>query len=325
MTISASNVLTTALPFLSTNRLVNPNSFATETTWRGILDNRTNQDIFFPVSSSPLEKHLGGSPMHGLVTNGEQVIVDESVNPCRIIAVHGKQYHLTTNEEAFTMVNYALSDLLEKGLLNSEGMYVTDALVKRGGKVIRQYILPNESVTLANGDVTHLRLVVINSYDGSCNFSVQAGGFRVVCTNGQVVGQKFLNLQKRHTSGIQLEHVQQRVIASAKSFSEMGEYWKALIETPVTQKVVEYSLAELCANSEGTNMNKFLFLTDLYKEHAKDLGANFWALYNTMTSYATHYEVPERSIGNLAQIQLDRQQDVSKVLKSKAWSVIEHA
>lgn len=324
MTLSVANIAT-SVPALSVNqRLVNPNSFATESTWRGILDNRTDPDIFFPVSISPLEKHLNGCPLTGLQTNGEQVVIDESKTPSHIIAVHGKQYHLTTNNDAFTMVNYALSELMAQGKINTEGMYITDALVKRGGKVIRQYIFPNERVTMPNGDVTFLRLVIINSYDGSCNFSIQAGGFRVVCLNGQVTGDKFLNLQKRHTSGIQLEHIQQRVITSAQSFSTMGDYWKHLIETPIEQRAVEFSLAELCQGKEGTNINKLLYLTDLYKEHEKDLGSNYWALYNTMTSYATHYEVAERSIPNIEQIRLERQQVVSKVLKSKAWDAVKH-
>lgn len=301
---------------LSTRAIRNPNHYADKSSWRGILDNRNQQDIFFPVSLENLDDHLGTN----LTTNGEQVVIDQSQQ--RIIAVHGNQYSLTTNAEAFDAVNEALNVVMAKGILNTEGMYIRDDLVKRGGKVIRQYIFPNEAVAIGNGDVTMLRLVVINSYDGSCNLSILAGGFRIVCVNGQVVGERFLSLNKKHTSELDLVAVQRRIAHSVKSFQDMGNYWKVLINTSVSEAAVNDSLTQLCVTPSGVNLNKFLALTDLYKEHKKDLGANYWALYNTMTAYSTHYEVQERSIPNLAQIQLERQSEVVKVMHSKAWDLV---
>ena len=69
-----------------------------------------------------------------------------------------------------------------------------------------------------------MRIVVINSYDGSANFSLQVGGFRIVCLNGMVSGSAFLNLNQRHSGNIQLGNIQSRLTTSVKSFEQLGEY-----------------------------------------------------------------------------------------------------
>ncbi|MBF4438311.1 DUF932 domain-containing protein, partial [Vibrio anguillarum] len=131
------------------------------------------------------------------------------------------------------------------GHLNTNGAHIKDAVVNKGGKVIRQYIFPEHFVEIGKGDKVFLRLVVINSYDGSCGFQVQAGGFRVVCTNGLVSGERFLSLDIRHTGNCDFAKITQKIMTAIKSFDAMGNYWKKMLNTPIEQKQSDFLLTKV--------------------------------------------------------------------------------
>lgn len=294
----------------------NLNNIATPDSWKELcIDSRTNRDIFFDVDIAPLSDFITS----GMNTNGEQAVYDITNN--QLIAVHGKSYELVKNSVAYNACNAVINQLGESGLLNVEGMFIKDAVVNRGGKTIRQYIFPNESVTMPNGEQVLLRLVIINSYDGSCNFSVQAGGFRIVCTNGLVTGSKFMSVNMRHTKSICLQNIERRLTHSVSSFSRMGDYWHDLINTPITNKHADLLLANFSSEKGEVSVNKFLALSDQYKEHARDLGDNYWALYNTLTAYSTHYGVKDTNLANLEDVRLRREGEVNHLLRSKEWAV----
>ncbi|USD35471.1 MULTISPECIES: DUF932 domain-containing protein [Vibrio] len=295
---------------------MNFNNFANESNWRNLcVDNRTNSNIFFDVELRPLCSFL----KDGIIDNGEQCVFD--IAESRIIKVHGSKYALLKNSIAYDMVNEAINELGRKGILDVDGMHITDSCVAKGGKTIRQYVFPNHSVNVDGSDVL-MRIVVINSYDGSANFSLQVGGFRIVCLNGMVSGSKFLNLNQRHSGNIQLGNIQNRLTTSVKSFEQLGEYWKKMISTPLTQKVSDNILAQYTLENGRMNIKKFSMMCDLYENHVKDLGRNYWAMYNALTAHATHYKVQERNIHNRADVILGRENHVSSLINNKkVWQV----
>jgi hypothetical protein len=51
--------------------------------------------------------------------------------------------------------------------------------------------------------------------------------------------------------------------------------------------------------------------------YSKRLGNNYWAVYNAMTDWSTHFETPRAtSMANIASVQNDRQQIVRDAVKS---------
>lgn len=292
------------------------NNIANESNWRDlIVDDRTNSDIFFDVDIQPINPLL---PL-GMTDNGEQVVINRSEN--HLIATHGKQYTLLKNEDAFDAVNKAINNLANEGKIDLDGAFIKDAVVQKGGKVIRQWFFPAHKVSVGQGDNVILRLVVINSYDGSCNFQIQAGGFRIVCTNGLVTGEKFLSLNARHSGDMNLEYMMRNVETAITSFSNMGLYWHQLIKTPLSDKHADLLITELATENQKVSMNKFDMFDRLYQQHKLDLGANYWAMYNTITAWATHYKVNENNIANLENVRLKREGEVSVFLKNRLWEV----
>ncbi|MDN3661110.1 DUF932 domain-containing protein [Vibrio agarivorans] len=281
------------------------------------LDNRINQDIFFDVEMVDLNEIIEAPYLD---VAGRQAIIDTTSN--RVIAVHGNQYTLVKNAYAYDMVNKAITELGVKGVINVDDMYIKDECVNKGGKSIRQYIFPNHFLNFGDERIM-MRIIVINSYDGSANFSLQVGGFRMVCLNGMVTGQKFMNLTKRHSGLINLGDVEKQVVTASKTFALMGDYWEKLVNTQMTQAQSD-TLWTHFATDKATNklsLQKFAMMNELYENHVKTLGRNHWAAYNSLTAWSTHYEIQERNIANKADVILKREQEVGKILANpKIWT-----
>ncbi|MEI8659428.1 DUF932 domain-containing protein [Vibrio sp. Hal054] len=309
------------------------NAIANRNNWRDLcLDDRTNSDIFFDVQLTPLADLLNKRTEDALVvgnekenpfiltTNGEQAVIDLENN--HIIAVHGKDYTLIRNELAYSMINEAINKLAYAGTLNTDGMFIKDSVVNKGGKTIREYIFPEHKFSI-NADDTLMKITVINSYDGSSQFSIKVGGFRVVCLNGLVAGNNFQNLTKRHSGEVNLVDIENRITTSIASFKTMGEYWEHLIKTPISTAEVDSVLTAFCTRKGSKpSAAKFNMLDELYRGHSKTTGKNWWSLYNTLTAWSTHYEVQERNIHNKAEVILRREREVEDLLHSNVWTPV---
>lgn len=70
--------------------------------------------------------------------------------------------------------------------------------------------LSNPNLLATNHDDLKLQLLVTNSHDGLSSFKIQLGFFRMVCSNGMVVGQTFDAISLRHT-GMILEEIDQTI------------------------------------------------------------------------------------------------------------------
>jgi hypothetical protein len=69
-------------------------------------------------------------------------------------------------------------------------------------------------------------VVLINSHDGSSSYQLMAGMYRLVCTNGLVVGDTFESIKVRHTPKAASEVIE----ASFKIIKELPEVTERVIE-----------------------------------------------------------------------------------------------
>ena len=129
---------------------------------------------------------------------------------------------------------------------------------ERGGKSLTsKHImhLKHENYKTNQGD--YLELVVINSHDRSCAFSVGGGLFRLVCDNGLMVGEDFESFKFRHVGvGIEekLENSYEKIVAKLDNLRFKFETLSTLeVEADVLQETV-------------SNIGKRLFEKDTRKE-----------------------------------------------------------
>lgn len=78
--------------------------------------------------------------------------------------------------------------------------------------------LSHPELLSTNHKDVRLQLLVTNAHDGSSSFKMQLGFFRLVCSNGLIVGETFETIKLRH-SGMILEEVDsaiERMVAQTK-------------------------------------------------------------------------------------------------------------
>lgn len=261
-------------------------------------------NIFFPVTQVPL------SSLTGMEDGNQQAIVRTDTN--RILAVHGASYKLAKNEDVYGQVDEMLR---KQTVLDINGMQVRDQTAYAGGRTIRTYAFPEHRISVGHGDETILKINVINSYDGSTGLRLCAGGYRMICSNGQVIGEQLADYRNRHTSGYFTKNIPARLANSILSFTQAGDQWNEWRTTYITDFQAEECLKRIAGESKMLLVN----LMQMWQIETRHLGKTKWALFNTMTQWATHYKVNEKSIPNKPAIVLQREEKVTTVLRSDGF------
>jgi len=119
------------------------------------------------------------------------------VNPesGKVYSIVSKDYKLLRHEDAVQRIESTINENLELGKHKTDTEFYNDGA--RMQRIYRFYEIP---VEIKPGDTINPELQLFNSYDTSWPFIVILGAYRVVCSNGLVVGEKYLHLRKRHVS-----------------------------------------------------------------------------------------------------------------------------
>ena len=253
------------------------------------------------------------------------------------IGVVGKNYNPVNHPDAFKTAENVimLSDLNIDGITRDVGCS------HNGARAYATYTLPNHRVNLGReGDDVALTISARNSFDGSWSFVVEVGGYRFICTNLQVFANNFAIHKSKHTRGLNLQRVADKLSEAVTFYDQETELWKEMVDTKITHQQAMSTLAYL-ANAKSVDSHlksndRPFYITDILNEpdvirnktisnlwtrwmnNSKSLDTTAWALYNAMTEWATH-EVPTRKLSqkNFASIKMDRLDKVRKTLNEK--------
>jgi hypothetical protein len=211
------------------------------------------------------------------------------------IATVGSTYRLISNEE--TILPFATA-LIESNM-DLTGMVFKASQNKAQSRSLMTFILPSYEVATSKNDTTQLQFVLRNSYDGSWKFQLDAGGFRLACANGQVIGDYMNMFNNMHTSGFTITSMVDRLHHAINVFSDMGRYWLELQDIKLSsddamKHILTFlgkapkTMAEQLAMLSSSRAKSIIKIVALYEKYVAELGDNAFALYNTMTDYASH-------------------------------------
>lgn len=258
-------------------------------------------EIFFPVSIVPIAAITKNDILEA---EGYRAIVREDTGT--ILGVHGKNYKLVTNETVFN----AIDDAIHNSGLDTSRMSIKDYISHGGGRCFRKYRFDNYAIETSQGDSTVLQVVFFNSYDGSWTVSLDIGGFRIACANGQVIGDSMFSMVKRHTANIDFSALRSRMQASLDLFLQQGEVWKKWMTAPVFDEQAHNVFTYL----PGTNERMLGRLDASWDNHKALMGSNVFSLYNTLTHWSTHADVRQSSKANAASVLVEREARVKQVI-----------
>jgi hypothetical protein len=231
-----------------------------------------------------------------------------------------------------------LRNVLERSPIDTTGIKESIQTSHNGSRIAIQTTLPAYTFDTPDGDTASLSLLCISSYDGSWLHMMSAAATQFACTNLQVfVGGEVAVYKSKHTRSLDIEMGGRIINKALDVFHNERELWlqwnqtqvrdmEALkffadaldvkLETGFTLLDPATVLSSLPRRNENLN-----YMWNAYSNvYKKRLGSNYWAVYNAMTDWSTHFgAVRKSSERNLVAIQHDRQQTVRKAVRSNSF------
>ena len=269
------------------------------------MSNLEKVDPFFPVALSPVHANWNTQS----VQSDYQAVVRTDTGT--VLGIHGPGYKLVTNKETFDAFDIALND----SHLALDNYSYKDALSYDGARAVRTYVFPNHILVVKIDDYINLRLQITNSYDGSSAFCVILSGYRLICTNGAVIGDSFMHSVSRHTKGFDISDLISRLQTSVDTYQSVGNKWRSWARRFITEDEVKDVLQHL----PGINDKLSERLLELYHAEQGLTGPTVWAFYNALTSYSTHDPVRASNQANRSSIVLQRENRVRSLLNSDSF------
>lgn len=208
-----------------------------------------------------------------------------------------KDYNLLHHEDAIKQVDTEISKTSGLGKFTISTEFCND-----GGRMRRTYCFYERKVAIGPNDLVSPELILFNSYDTKWAFMALLGAFRVVCSNGLVVGKKFLHLRKRHFYDFKQIDLNEQVASALIRFKDQAEQWKRWS----TQTLAEKSYFNIM-RIMNFGSNAMEEISDRLNQEAEESqGGSFptitlWAFFNTLTWYITH-----RTVSLNHQVEIER-------------------
>ena len=250
------------------------------------------------------------------------------------LGVHGHGYKPVAPKHMIDVTR----NIIERSDLAINGIQETIRTSHDGSRTFVQYKLPEHTYRTADGDTASLSLLSISSFDGTWPFMISAAAIQQACTNLQVfVSGEVAVFKAKHTRSLDIEQGGRVITKSLQLFHKERELWKAWQGTQVSDMEAfyffadaldvklysksfshSYSPADLLHKLPRRNENLNYIWRVYDTVYRNRLGANWWAVYNAMTDWSTHFgAVRQSSERNIASIQNERQQVIRKAIKSE--------
>jgi len=250
------------------------------------------------------------------------------------LGVHGRGYKPIAPKKIVDTTR----TVMERSELNLVGLTERIRTSHDGARLIVDYNLPAHTYETGDGDTASLSLLAISSFDGTWPFMISVAAVQSACTNLQVfVSGEIAVYKAKHTQSLDIEHGANIIVKSLDVFNNERELWKAWQGTQVRDMEAfyffadaldvkldsksfshSYSPADLLHKLPRRNENLNYIWRVYDAVYRNRLGANWWAVYNAMTDWSTHFgAVRQSSERNIASIQNERQQVIRKAIKSE--------
>ena len=174
-------------------------------------------------------------------------------------------------------------DTIGPVLENSGAQCQSVSLSPNSSRMFAKFRWPDEQVEIRPGDSVNPEFVLTNSLDGSLMVGLLLGAFRMVCSNGLIVGVKLIQARFKHTSGLDASGFGGVVSASVNIFqSEIIPRWQYMSQSRIDGQSVLARLIE----SEPRPLP--LKLLEAVQQDTAMGEIGLWEFYNSFTRFLTH-------------------------------------
>lgn len=146
------------------------------------------------------------------------------------------QGHLGTQKYVGVNSQNLISELNKFDLIHTKSSFGMPRKEEKRG--FQKHIMTFEHPDFKIDDHNKLQLLVTNSHDGSTSLRFNLGIFRLVCSNGLVVGSNFYESRFNHSQGV-LSSIDAEVNKITNLVPSVMETVKRMAETPLTPEQIE--------------------------------------------------------------------------------------
>lgn len=230
----------------------------------------------------------------------------------------GSKYQLVPNKDLCVSIEQSFCRALSDDELKDVQSY--DSMSYGGGTSIRTYVFPNIKVDIGSRkSEIAFRTILFNSFDGSASFKMYSGAIDFFCLNGMISGEYDVFVHK-HTSGLTIPDITDRVKRTLEVFYTSADMWRQWVGKVITDE----QATELFTNLPGVSERRVGQFLESFHENSLTHGRTVWALYSTLTSFASHCEddrfrIRQTGEDNEAVTLLNREKSVTNWVSSDAF------
>ena len=241
-----------------------------------------SQDYNFPVEMQPVFTEEGNE-----IPNHKCIVRTDTGDT---LGLHGSQYKMIPHDD---VVNSIIDGVSAANL--STDYEVKVDVIDNGRKIRGEIVFGDIIQQPSVGDIIKYRISFFNSYDGSWAFAQKANALRLWCLNGCTTPDLIASSRFKHTASVDVIGSADKVISGADHFMNRAEEWQSWMKSQLNDDQAEnFFRSTLCKVTtkqkqvEKTNERQLENLISGWQTEAAALGRNKWALYNCLTSWATH-------------------------------------
>lgn len=215
--------------------------------------------------------------------DGYKAIVNPDTG--NIFGVVSEDYILTPHEQMLETINDVVVKMPEYGK-PSENIKLYD----NGAKMRATYVFDEVEITVGKSDRLHPQFEVFNSYDSGWARKIFFGAFRLVCTNGLMIGEKVFSYRTRHDTTFNKESVKGSIIMAMEQLSEQKKIWETWVDKiTMPQQYEEVMNALPLANKDVEAIGKEVEISSGISLDAMKLNTlSVWMFFNILCQYITH-------------------------------------
>lgn len=202
-----------------------------------------------------------------------------------VYGVLSNKYELTPHAEIMEVVNNAIANNTEYGTPKEKVQFYED-----GAKMRTSLIFDEIEVSIGSNDKLHPQIEIFNSYDGGWARKIMFGAFRVICSNGLVIGEKAFEFKQKHIRVFDEIEVGKAITASMERFSEQHKIWESWVDKVTTSEKYEHVMdnLKLSKKDQDAIAQEVEISSDIMVDDIKTKTLNQWVFFNIICQYLTH-------------------------------------